>query len=174
MTDASGPNGGRSVDESQTIRISVGEAATLLGIEKGSVKKRIQRGKLQSEKDATGVTWVYLDRSETVQDESQGRSETDRDELVVELRDRVRSLERRLDDEGESRRRADTIIAQLTQANTALNERLRELEAPQTSEKATQDAAEAVAKGPSMPGARGATEDDKEPRWAQSKWANWL
>ena len=117
------------MDESQTIRISVEEAATLLGIEKGSVKKRIQRGKLQSEKDATGVTWVYLDRSETVQDESQGRSETDRDELVVELRDRVRSLERRLDDEGESRRRADTIIAQLTQANAALAEQLRELEA---------------------------------------------
>jgi phage shock protein A len=61
----------------------------------------------------------------------------------------VRSLERRLDEEGESRRRADTIIAQLTQANTALNERLRELEASQTSEKAAQDVAEAVAGVPS-------------------------
>ena len=56
------------MDESQTIRVSIEEAATLLGIEKGSVKKRIQRDKLRSEKDARGVTWVYVDRSETVRD----------------------------------------------------------------------------------------------------------
>jgi hypothetical protein len=119
------------VDESQTIRVSVEEAATLLGIEKDSVKKRVQRGKLRSEKDASGQVWVYLDRSETVRDQSQRRSETARDELVGELRDRVRSLERRLDEERESRRRADTIIAQLTQANAALAARVPELEAPQ-------------------------------------------
>ena len=47
----------------------------------------------------------------------------DRNELVGELRDRVRSLERRLDEERESRRRADNIIAQLTQATAALTER---------------------------------------------------
>src|SRR5829696_5479617 len=126
-----GTEGGPSVDESQTIRVSVEEAASLLGIEKGSVKKRIQRGKLPSEKDAGGTTWVYLDRSETVRDQSLRRSETTRDELVGELRDRVRSLERRLDEERESRRRADTIIAQLTQANAALAARVPELEAPQ-------------------------------------------
>jgi len=43
----------------------------------------------------------------------------DRDELVEELRDRIRSLERRLDDERESRKRADAIIAQLTQGTEA-------------------------------------------------------
>jgi len=51
-----------------------------------------------------------------------------RDELVEELRDRVRSLERRLDEGEDSRRRADAIIKQLTQANTALTDRLRELD----------------------------------------------
>jgi hypothetical protein len=118
------------MDESKTIRVSVEEAATLLGIEKGSVKKRIQRGKLRSEKDASGTIWVYLDRSETVRDRSQGQSETDRDELVSELRDRVRSLERRLDEEKESRRRADTIIAQLSRANEEQARTIRGLEAP--------------------------------------------
>jgi hypothetical protein len=118
------------MDESKTIRVSVEEAATLLGIEKGSVKKRIQRGKLLSEKDASGTIWVYLDRSETVRDQSQGQSETNRDELVGELRDRVRSLERRLDEERESRRRADTIIAQLSRANEEQARTIRELEAP--------------------------------------------
>jgi excisionase family DNA binding protein len=130
------------VDESGTRRVTVEEAAQLLGIEKESVKKRIQRGKLRSEKDASGQVWVYLDRSETVQDQSQGQSQTDRDELVSELRDRVRSLERRLDEERESRRRADTIIAQLTQANAALASRVPKLEAPQEWPDAPEAAAE--------------------------------
>jgi hypothetical protein len=121
------------MDESQTMRVSIAEAARLLGIEKDSVKKRIQRGKLRSEKDARGATWVFLDGvdvSETVRDSSETQSETVRDELVEELRDRVRSLERRMDEEREARRRADTIIAQLTQANAALAARVPELEAP--------------------------------------------
>jgi hypothetical protein len=134
------------LDESQTIRVSVEEAATLLGIEKGSVKKRIQRGKLRSEKDARGTNWVYVDRSETVQDQSQGQSETARDELVKELRDRVRSLERRMDEEREARRRADTIIAQLTQANATLAARVPELEAPESREEAAQAPAEGAAR----------------------------
>jgi excisionase family DNA binding protein len=72
------------VNESGTRRVTVEEAAQLLGIEKGSVKKRIQRGKLRSEKDATGTLYVYGDKSETVQDESVGESQTDRDKLVAE------------------------------------------------------------------------------------------
>jgi excisionase family DNA binding protein len=74
------------VDEPGTTRVTVEEAAHLLGIEKGSVKKRIQRGKIRSEKDATGTTWVYVDTSESVRDESTGRSQTDRDQLLEELR----------------------------------------------------------------------------------------
>jgi chromosome segregation ATPase len=46
--------------------------------------------------------------------------------LVEELRDRVRSLEHRPDEARESRSRADTNIAQLTQANTALAARVPE------------------------------------------------
>jgi hypothetical protein len=43
------------------------------------------------------------------------RSGDDRDRLVEELRDRVRSLERRLDEAEASRRRADGMIERLTQ-----------------------------------------------------------
>jgi excisionase family DNA binding protein len=161
------------VDESQ-VRVTVTEAAQLLGIERTSVKKRIQRGKLRAEKDAGGTLYVYLDRSETVRDQSQGQSTSERDELVGELRDRVRSLERRLDEERESRRRADTIIAQLTQANTALSKRLRELEASQTSEKAAQDVVEAVAGVPATQGAGEAAESDTETLWMRNRWTNWL
>jgi hypothetical protein len=153
------------VDESQTIRVSVEEAATLLSIEKDSVKKRIQRGKLRSVKDASGTIWVYLDRSETVRDQSQRRSETDRDELVGELRDRVRSLERRLDEERDSRRRADTIIAQLTQANAALAARVPELEVPLERPGAPEAAAEEAERAEPRPTTVESREPLQRPWW---------
>jgi hypothetical protein len=150
------------MDESETIRVSVEDAATLLGIEKGSVKKRVQRGKLRSEKDAGGTIWVYLDKSETVRDQSQGQSATDRDELVSELRDRVRSLERRLDEERESRRRADTIIVQLSRANEEQALTIRELEAPASPE--ARESPQTVEEGPErayrVPGGGGYLLDD--------------
>jgi hypothetical protein len=111
------------MDESKTIRVSVEEAATLLGIEKGSVKKRIQRGKLRSEKDASGTIWVYVDRSETVQDKSAGQSQTSRDELVAELRRTNELLREVITTRDEEIRRRDVIISQLTS-------RIPELEAP--------------------------------------------
>jgi hypothetical protein len=155
------------MDESETIRVSVEEAATLLGIEKGSVKKPIQRGKLRSEKDASGTIWVYLDKSETVQDQSQGQSATDRDELVSELRDRVRSLERRLDEERESRRRADTIIVQLSRANEEQALTIRELEAPASPEarESPQTVEDESERAESRPDAGGVQEGAQRPWW---------
>jgi hypothetical protein len=111
------------VDESGTRRVTVEEAAQLLGIEKGSVKKRIQRDKLRSEKDATGTLYVYVDRSETVQDKSAGQSQTDRDELVAELRRTNELLREVITTRDEEIRRRDVIISQLTS-------RIPELEAP--------------------------------------------
>jgi len=111
------------MDESQTIRVSVEEVASLLGIEQGSVKKRIQRGKLRSEKDANGTIWVYVDRAETVRDKSAGQSHTDRDELVAELRRTNELLREVITTRDEEIRRRDVIISQLTS-------RIPELEAP--------------------------------------------
>ncbi len=160
------------MDESETIRVSVEEAATLLGIEKGSVKKRVQRGKLRSEKDASGTIWVYLDRSETVRDQSQGQSATARDELVSELRDRVRSLERRLDEERESRRRADTIIVQLSRANEEQALTIRELEAPASPEarESPQTVEDASERAQSRPDAGGAREGVQRRSWWRRLW----
>ena len=109
------------MDESRTTRVTVEEAARLLGIEKGSVKKRIQRGKIRSDKDATGVTWVYVDTSETVRDKSAGRSQTDRDELVEELRRTNELLQEVITTRDEEIRRRDTIIMNMTEAVKALN-----------------------------------------------------
>ncbi len=122
------------MDESGTRRVTVEDAAQLLGIEKGSVKKRIQRGKLRSEKDATGTLYVYVDRSETVQDESAGQSQTDRDELVAELRRTNELLREVITTRDEEIRRRDVIISQLTERIPAIEAPRDEPEVPETVE----------------------------------------
>jgi hypothetical protein len=119
------------VDESQTIRVSVEEAATLLGIEKGSVKKRIQRGKLRSEKDATGTLYVYVDRSETaqdnsetVQDKSQGqRQDSESGALISEMRGRIEDLREQLEAERQAHAESRRLLM-------AALERIPAIEAP--------------------------------------------
>jgi len=121
------------VDESQNIRVSVEEAAILLGIEKGSVNKRIQRGKLRSEKDTSGTIWVYVDRSETVQDKSAGQSQTARDELVAELRRTNELLREVITTRDEEIRRRDVIISQLTSRIPELEATPEARESPENS-----------------------------------------
>jgi excisionase family DNA binding protein len=128
------------VDESGTTRVTVEEAAQLLGIEKGSVKKRIQRGKLRSEKDATGTLYVYVDRSETVQDKSAGQSQTNRDELVAELRRTNELLREVITTRDEEIRRRDVIISQLTA-------RIPELESPPKARESAESSGPASALG---------------------------
>jgi excisionase family DNA binding protein len=128
------------VDESGTTRVTVEEAAQLLGIEKGSVKKRIQRRKLRSEKDAAGTLYVYVDRSETVQDKSAGQSQTNRDELVAELRRTNELLREVITTRDEEIRRRDVIISQLTA-------RIPELEAPPKARESAESSGPASALG---------------------------
>src|ERR671921_104710 len=65
--------------------------------------------------------------------------------LVEVLREQAEYLRGQLAEEREARRRADTIIAQLTQANATLAARVPELEAPQEHS----EAAETVEEAPS-------------------------
>ena len=58
------------------------------------------------------------------------------------MRSRISSLENQLSEERESRRRADTIIAQLTQANAVLADRAPELEAAESYENGSEGASE--------------------------------
>lgn len=160
------------MDESGTTRVTVEEAARLLGIERSSVKKRIQRGKLRSEKDARGTTWVHLDESETVRDGSTDRSETVRDEMVEDLREQVAYLRSQLDVRADEIQRRDIIISQLTQATSNLTDRLREIEAPaepstpsQASEAGAQDAANGSPGPVPQAGDVGAQNGSEKPWW---------
>jgi hypothetical protein len=117
-------------------RYTVAEAAEMLGITAEAVRTRIKRRKLDSvkEPDAPGGTVYVLlpdqtgpNIDPTVKGQDQTRDQTG---LLEELRDRVRYLERQVEEEREARRRADTILAQLSRANEEQARTIRAIEAP--------------------------------------------
>jgi hypothetical protein len=89
-------------------RVTVTDAAALLGTTEGALRKRIARGTLLHERDAQGRVWVLLDAGTQREDAGQRGGQDPYRELVEELRDRVRSLE-------EANRENRRIIAGLIQ-----------------------------------------------------------
>ena len=125
-------------------RVTVDEAARHLGLTVDAVRKRVQRGQIAHEKDRSGRVRIILDSSETLQDESPDTTGPAADELSEELRDRIRYLERQVEEEREARRRADTILAQLSAANAEQARTIRALEAPQEAPEDTETVEEAT------------------------------
>jgi hypothetical protein len=146
-------------------RFTVEQAARILGIKEESVRKRVSRGTLRADKDPEGRLLVYVDTPEPVRDEYAAQSVTDRDELLAS-KDRIISiLENQLAEEREARRRADTIIAQLTQANATLAARVPELEGPQEASEASETVEEEPERAEPRPYAPGAQEGIQRPWW---------
>jgi excisionase family DNA binding protein len=87
--------------------MTVHEAARALGISEDAVRMRVKRGTLEAEREA-GRLYVLLTPEPTP--EPTGRT----DELIGELRDRVRSLEDQLREERDANRENQRIIAALT------------------------------------------------------------
>ena len=115
-------------------RVTVQEAARRLGVKDDAIRKRIQRGTLDYEKDPDGRVYVYLDETEDGHKADAHRStqDTSYDALAAAKDETIQVLGEQLEEERESRRRADTLIAQLMQANAALASRVPELEAAST------------------------------------------
>jgi hypothetical protein len=107
--------------------LDVNSAAEELGVSTDAVRKRISRETLRSDRK-DGTVRVWLDDGGT---EAGREAQVDSGALVEVLREQAEYLREQLAEEREARRRADTIIAQLTQANAALVARVPELEAPQ-------------------------------------------
>jgi len=123
---------------------------------------RARRGSLESEKEPDGRVYVYLN------DDSSGtkhRPNGEPDALMAAKDETIALLREQIAEEREARRRADTIIVQLTQANAALASRVPELEAP----RGQAEAPETVEEGPEgaepRPAAGGAQEDARRPWW---------
>jgi excisionase family DNA binding protein len=128
-------------------RVTVQEAARRLGVKDDAIRKRIQRGTLEHDKGEDGRVYVYLDPSSVVSKDARGRSaalDASYDAFLVGLQEQVSYLRSILQEERDARRRADTIIAQLTRANAALAQRMPELQAPQMPEEAARGATEGI------------------------------
>ena len=129
----------RNYEERGAARMTVEEAARSLGIKEESVRKRVRRKKMRSEKDEGGRLYVYVDATKTIRGERRGlhagrSADESRDyarELIESKDETIRILQVQLQEEREARRRADASIAQLTQANAVLAQRVTELEATQ-------------------------------------------
>ena len=87
----------------------------------------------------------------------------------MRLADRTHHLREQLAKEHASRRRADTIIAQLTQANTALAARVPELEAPREAREAP-EASETIEEEPEASVPRSYAPGREEPAEYRSWW----
>jgi excisionase family DNA binding protein len=112
-----------------TNRVTVQEAARLLGISEGAVRARIHRGTLETAREG-GTVYVRIDGEDT------SKERTEQTELVQALREHNTTLERQLNAEREASAELRRIIAALTQ-------RIPELEAPkQESPEAPIDATE--------------------------------
>src|SRR3712207_6461924 len=91
-------------------RVTVPEAARLLGITQSAVHKRIARDQIVWEKTKDGRVYVFLDSAEIVRDIVNDRSmDESKDALIAGLRDQIgaykdqRSEERRVGKECRSR-----------------------------------------------------------------------
>ena len=130
--------------------MTVQEAARRLGVKDDAIRKRIQRGTLEHDKGEDGRVYVYLEPSPVVSRDAQGgkaAQDAAYDAFLVGLQEQVSYLRSVLQEERDARKRADTIIAQLTRANDALAQRMPELHAPNAPKRQEESA-------------RGATEDD--------------
>ena len=104
-------------------RVSVDEAARALGVTVDAIRKRVQRGTIPHERDGdAGRVWVLLEAASTMQyasDTVRDKDQDDtghlrhelleaKDENIADLKDRIASLERQLEDartaNGENRR----------------------------------------------------------------------
>jgi excisionase family DNA binding protein len=147
-------------------RLTVQEAAEVLGTSVDAVRMRVRRGSLESEKDPDGRVHVWVNGDST---ETKPRLDGEPSALIFAKDETIRVLSEQLESEREARRRADTIIAQLTQANAALAARVPELEAPQEEPPEAPEAATESPKGAEQqqhPSATGeARSKDQRPWW---------
>lgn len=113
-------------------RMTVPEAARLLGISEGAIRKRVERGKLHAEHTPGGRLIVYLDHDERgattpTTDTTRDRPRPSRDPKPIEperyirsLEDQVQDLRRRLDLETDANRENRRIIAGLIERTPEL------------------------------------------------------
>jgi hypothetical protein len=111
-------------------RVTIAEAAEILGVTRDAVRKRIKRDSIRYETDEAGETYVYVDASETVGDSvSDASGHDERDMLIEFLRSELALWQ-------EEARRKDHLLA-------AALERIPEIEPPPDARDGREAASEA-------------------------------
>lgn len=127
-------------------RLTIQEAARRLGVSEGAIRKRVNRGTLEHDRDEDGRIFVYVDGTthgiDDVQDEV---SDPHNAALISELRSEVEFLRDELHRRGDEADRYQRIIAGLAQSNADLSARIRELESPEQGESPPESDAESAA-----------------------------
>ena len=101
-------------------RLTVQEAAEILGTSVDAVRMRVRRGSLPSEKDSDGRVYVWVDGDAS---ETKPRLDGESDALISAKDETIATLREQLEAEREANRENRRIIA-------ALTSRIPEIEAP--------------------------------------------
>jgi hypothetical protein len=134
-------------------RLSVSQAAEVLGVTQAAIYKRIQRGTVAHDKDSEGHVFIYLDASDIPPDKSMDEPDMSTDgsmdrsngaELIAELRTHNEHLRQEVEAWREEARRKDAILLTMAQ-------RIPELEAPSDPRKGHVTASEEADKGTAPP-----------------------
>jgi hypothetical protein len=125
-----------------TRRVTLREAADILGVSKEAVRKRVIRGTLPSETGEDGRRYVYLEAGGDEVATHEGAA------LISEMRDRITFLERELE-------RKDAILLNMTEAMKAINPPAQGT--PQEPPEAPETAREGEDRGTVSPEAQGGT-----------------
>jgi hypothetical protein len=164
-----GPN---NADRRDRQRLTVPEAATVLGATVDAVRGRIRRGRLEAEHDEHGTVYVFIDAEEANRrrpsEASRGPSPTvegpSPDSRLVEvLEDQVEHLRAQLDAERAANRENRRLLA-------AALERIPAIEAPQEPRDGPQSAPEASEGASPRSGGVGAQEGVQEPQEERRPW----
>jgi excisionase family DNA binding protein len=122
-------------------RVTVAEAAQLLGLSAEAVRSRVQRGTLKSTKVGNTV-YVLLDDpaqtrpntdEDTARTGAQAHPNVDQTEYIASMQDQIDTLKRELEDRKEEARRKDAILMTLAQRVPELEAAPEARESPVTS-----------------------------------------
>jgi hypothetical protein len=137
-------------------RLTVAQAAHVLGISQDAVRKRIARGTIPHDRNESGRVYVYLAPSETVHKTDQDTIQDDATKTVQDAY--VRSLEDQIAFLRQELERKDRILLNLT-------EQIPELEAPTEARESPQTVEEEAARTEPNSAMGGAQESARRPWW---------
>jgi hypothetical protein len=162
------PADAHPTDQTTDRRVTVAQAAVLLGLSEDAIRSRLKRGTLSKEKDADGTVFVVLDggRPTTNGDRPMTDQTTDQSALALmqahldSLGEQLTYIRDQLDQEREANRENRRIIAGLVQ-------RVPELEAPRNGH-------ETATAEPDREEHRPATNGAQEGTERRSWWRRWF